>query len=150
MRSWAAVARRVLIAALLALFVAACHQESDVKVTSLVFHGNHAFPAARLKTVFSTQASSRLPWGTAHYFDRAKFEADLQRLKVFYADRGYPDAHVSAIDVKLSNDKKSVSLVVDVDEGAPLLVERVDLAGFEPLPESLRPALTSLPLKAGQ
>lgn len=140
---------RALTVIALALSVAACHDTGDVKVTSLVIQGNHAFPASRLKTVFSTQVSSRLPWGTARYFDRAKFEADLRRLKIFYADRGYPNAIVSSIDVKLSNDKKSVSLTVQVDEGAPLVVERVDLTGFDVLNESVRPRLDALPLKAG-
>lgn len=127
----------------------ACHDTGDVKVTSLVFRGNHAFPASRLKSVFTTQVSSRFPWGTAHSFDQAKFEADLRRLKVFYADRGYPNANVSAIDVKLSSDKKSVSLTVNVDEGAPLVVERVDLTGFDVLTEIQRPKIDALPLKAG-
>src|SRR5918995_3742939 len=133
------------------LGAAACKEEGGVKVTSMKFNGVHAVKPGQLKSVLATGASSKLPWGEKRYFSREQFEADLKRIAAFYHDRGYPDARVSSFDVKLSADQSSVAITLNISEGQPLLAERVELQGFEVLPETHRSSLeSSLPLKAGQ
>ena len=69
-----------------------------------------------------------------------------------YRDRGYPDARVTSFDVKLSDDQTSVAITIDIAEGEPMRVERVELEGLDALPDDA-PSQTleaRLPLKAGQ
>src|SRR5262245_24888841 len=112
---------------------AACRDTGEIKVTSLDFHGVHAIEAGRLKEVLATHESGWFPWSRKAYFDRKEFDADLKRLVAYYADRGFPHARVTAVDVDLSQDKRSVRLSITVDEGQPLIVERVVLTGFDVL-----------------
>ena len=69
----------------------------------------------------------------------------------FYHDRGFPDARISSFDVKLSQDQSSVAIALNVSEGEPIVAERVDLQGFEPLPaDHYQSLMARLPLKVGQ
>jgi outer membrane protein assembly complex protein YaeT len=129
----------------------ACKEGSGVKVSSFKFNGTKAVTAAQLKSVLATSSSSKLPWGQKHYFSREQFQADLKRIVAFYKDRGYPDARVTSFDAKLNDTQTSVSITVNIAEGEPVRVERVDFGGFDPLPEAHRKTLeANLPLKTGQ
>jgi outer membrane protein assembly complex protein YaeT len=146
--------RSLFRACLLCILVGAaagCKEEGGVKVSSFTFKGTKAVTPGQLKSVLATSASSKLPWGTKHYFSRAQFEADLKRIVAFYKDRGFPDARVTAFDAKLNDTQSAVDITVNISEGDPVVVERVAFDGFEPLPEQHRNALErGLPLKVGQ
>ena len=142
---------RLLLVTIVLACVSACKEDTGVQVKSLKFTGNNAVSTDQLKKVLATSASSRFPWGTKRYFSREQFEADLKRIVAFYTDRGYPDARVTSFDAKLSSDQASVDLTINISEGEPLLVERIQFEGFESLPEEHRDALrTRLPLEEGQ
>jgi outer membrane protein assembly complex protein YaeT len=135
------------------LAAAACKEEgtSGIEVKSLSFNGLNAVTSGQLKSVLATTQSSRLPWGDKQFFDRTQFEADLRRIIAFYEDRGYPSASVRSFDVKLSDDQTSVRITIDIDEGPPILVERIDLTGVDALPEDHRRALEGrLPIAPGR
>lgn len=127
----------------------ACHNVGDVKVLSLSFKGTTAFESKAIERVLATRESGWLPWSPKHYFDRAEFEADIKRISAFYADRGFPNARITNVDVAFNNAKDGVRLTISVDEGAPVLVEEVRFEGFDKLPEDGRKALDSMPLKQG-
>jgi outer membrane protein assembly complex protein YaeT len=138
------------VLSLLLLATVACKEENGVKVTAFNFSGNKAVKTAQLKSVLATAASSKIPWGTRHYFSREQFEADLKRLVAFYQDRGYPDARVTSFDVKLNEDQSSVKITVNISEGEPVKTERIVLQGFEGLPDRHRTSLDDkLPLRVG-
>ncbi len=142
---------RPIVLAVVLLAAAACKEEGGVKVSSFTFHGTNGVTPAQLMSVLSTSASSKLPWGTKHYFSRDQFEADLKRIVAFYKDRGYPDARVTSFDTTLNPDQTSVKISVTIEEGAPVVVEQVKYEGFDSLPAQHRTALESgLPLKVGQ
>jgi outer membrane protein assembly complex protein YaeT len=134
-----------------ALCVTSCHESGDVQVTNITFTGNKTIPAAQLKTVISTQESGFLPLSRKHFFDRAEFDRDVNRIEAFYADRGYPHAKVVGIDVKLNDKKDKVAIDVKIDEGAPVIVENITLEGLDVLPAAhLNQLKTQLPVKAGE
>jgi outer membrane protein assembly complex protein YaeT len=116
-----------------ALLSGAAAQRTDPEVRSFRLEGVEQIDQGRLRSVLVTKASSKLPWQDSKRFDRRIFEADLKRIVAFYNDRGYPDARVVLSDVQPTDDQSGVHIVVRVDEGAPLLVERLDLIGFEGL-----------------
>ena len=147
--SWRAVAAVGLVAA--AIGAAGCRDEGDVRVASVSFDGNRAFSAGQLKTVVATRAGGGwLPWSRKRYFTRNVFDADLERLKMFYADRGYPSLRVTGVAIDFNDDKTAVRLRISLDEGAPIIVEQIAFAGLETAPEEVTERLASLPLKAGR
>ena len=130
--------------------VAACKEDTGVKVSSFTFKGNQAVSSAQLKGVLATAASSKIPWGPKRYFSREQFEADLKRIVAFYTDRGYPDARITSFNAQLNDQQDSVAITVNISEGEPITVERVSLENFDQLPANHRRALnTRLPLKVG-
>ena len=128
-----------------------CNEEGTVTVHSLKFDGVNAVDESRLRNALATRQSSKLPWGRKAYFDRSRFDADLQRIKAFYADRGYPDARVTGMDVKLNQKQDAVDVTVKVDEGEPVRTAAVNFVGFEGIPPNHLEDLNSqIPLKVGQ
>ena len=141
--------RNAALAFLVGLTAVACN-EKDVKVTSLTFTGNHAVTSAELQRVLATKASGGLPWSESQYFDRAEFETDLNRIRRFYQDAGYPDARITGVDIAFNEKRTSVRLAIVIDEGEPIIAEDVRFTGFEVLEEGARAALDAAPLKSGQ
>jgi outer membrane protein insertion porin family len=133
----------------LLLTVVACHPAGDIKVAGLAFEGNTAFSDGDLANVIATKKSGWLPWSRPHYFDRELFQTDLGRLRAFYEDRGYPDARISIGEIAFNEARDAVRIRIDVDEGQPLIVDRIDVTGVEQLEPVIQDALQTLPLKVG-
>jgi outer membrane protein assembly complex protein YaeT len=134
-----------------AMFAAACDENATIKVNKLTFVGVKAVDESSLKKALATQTSSKLPWGKKKYFNRERFDADLARIRVFYADRGYPDARITSFDVKLNKAQDAVDLTVTIAEGEPIRIAAVDFVGFDEIPpDHLRTMTSSIPVKVGQ
>lgn len=146
--------RSVLGIVLTGLLVSAagCKEVGTVLVHSLDFKGVQAVDPSRLRAALATRQSDRLPWGKKAFFDRSRFDADLKRIQAFYADRGYPDARVTAFDVKLNDKQDAVDITVTISEGQPVKVAAVDFVGFEDVipPAQLATLKNQIPLKVGQ
>jgi outer membrane protein insertion porin family/translocation and assembly module TamA len=143
--------RRIAAATLVVLAVAltgCIESKGAVKITALKVNGVRAVKTGQLTSVLATSASSKLPWGTKRYFNREQFQADLKRIVAFYKDRGYPDAKVKSFDVKMNGAQDAAAITINVDEGQPILVERIDYTGFDNLPaRHLTDLKARLPLK---
>lgn len=114
-----------------------------VRVKSVKLNGVKAVKSGQIKSVLATVQSSKIPWGSKHYFTREQFEADLKRIVAFYKDRGYPDAKVTSFDVKLNDKQDGVDVTVNIEEGEPIVVEMVEYIGFDPVPPARLNALRS-------
>lgn len=140
-----------LLFALLAVVAGACKESGTVRVKSLEFQGVTAVPESRLRAALATRVSSRLPWGRAALFDRARFDADLKRIQAFYADRGFPDARVTGFDVKLNDNQDAVAITLTIDEGEPVSIAAVNFEGFDVIPpERLDGLRAEVPLRVGE
>jgi outer membrane protein insertion porin family/translocation and assembly module TamA len=134
--------RLVLFLLAVSVGVSACQEDGTVVVHSLTFRGVESVDVALLKSVLATREDTkiplvgiRLPWSKSkNYFDRTRFDADLQRIQAFYADRGFPDARVASFDVQLNKKQDAVDVVLTIAEGEPVRVVAVDFVGFESLP----------------
>ncbi len=125
--------------------------DQTVRVAHLKFTGVKGVKDGQLKGVLATQASSKLPWGAKHYFTRQQFEADLKRIVAFYRDRGYPDAKVASFDVKLNQQQDAADITIYIDEGQPIVVEKIEYNGFDALPaRHLQGLKQRIALKEGQ
>jgi outer membrane protein insertion porin family len=135
----------------LLLFAFGCKEDAgSVKVAKLVFSGNQAFNDGALRAVIVTEAKGILPWARSRYFNRQVFDADLQRLRAFYTDRGYPSATVDGVDVSFNQPRDQVTIRIVVNEGPPLLIERVDTIGLEGLPNGVADAVRAVLVHAGR
>jgi outer membrane protein assembly complex protein YaeT len=141
----------VSLLAAVAILAAACKEEGSVTVHSLKFKGVKAVDESRLKAALATRESSKIPWGRKRFFDRTRFDTDLKRIQAFYADRGYPDARVTAFDVKLNAKQDAVDLEVTIAEGEPVRIAAVNFVGFDAIPPAHLEALQKrMPLKVGE
>jgi outer membrane protein insertion porin family/translocation and assembly module TamA len=145
--------RRVVPLLLLTLLpaLAACKTEGTIAVHSIKFNGVKAVDESRLRGALATRQSAKLPWGRKFYFDRARFEADLQRIQAFYSDRGFPDARVTGFDVKLNDKQDRVDVTLTISEGEPIRVASVKFVGFDVIPPNHLSSLEKdIPLKVGK
>ena len=143
--------RSVCVLILAAAFASACKEEGTIKVHSVKFNGVKAVDVSRLRDALATRQSSKLPWGKKNYFDRARFDADLKRIQAFYSDRGYPDARVTAFDVKLNDKQDQVDITLTIAEGEPIKVAAIQFVGFDVIPaDHLKQLQSQLPLKVGE
>jgi outer membrane protein assembly complex protein YaeT len=115
------------------LLVGGCREQGDIRIHSLKFEGVEQIRQSALAAALQTKKGSRLPWGKKTYFDRRSFEADLQRIEAFYKDRGFPDARVMSFDVKLNDAQDQVDITLHIREGQPIVVDRIELRGFDVL-----------------
>ena len=150
--------RAAALLVLASLTFVACNETGTVTVHSLAFRGVHAVDEDLLKLALATRENTKvpvvgweLPWGKKRGFDQPRFDADLQRIKAFYADRGYPDAQVAKVDIAPNANKTAVDVTVTIDEGMPVNVIAVAFPGFDVIPENHLSNLESnIPLKVGQ
>lgn len=154
-------ASRALLLTSLALFAAspasaqgsssAAPQTDDrVEVTRFTIDGVTSVDEGQLRNALATRASSWIPWSEKRYFNRQQFEADLRRVEIFYADRGFPDAKVANFDVRLHDRQQKVEIALTIDEGEPVMVESVKFAGFDILPDDRVARLQAdMPLREG-
>jgi outer membrane protein assembly complex protein YaeT len=141
----------------LAVASSACNEEGVITVRRLRFVGVEAVDQDRLRNALATRENTKvpligweLPWGRKYYFDRSRFDADLKRIGAYYADRGYPDARVTAFDVDLDDEQRSVEIAITITEGEPVVVADVTLVGFDVLPgDRIGELKQRLPLKTG-
>jgi outer membrane protein assembly factor BamA len=75
-------------------------------------------------------------------FNRFVLERDLQRIERLYQDRGFYRARARAAHVFRRGNNVRVEIVVE--EGAPVLVRRVDVHGADELPRDLASELRSV------
>jgi outer membrane protein assembly complex protein YaeT len=113
----------------------ACREGEGVRVRSLAFEGVTAVDESELRLALVTVPSGKLPWSQKTYFRRSDFDEDLARIEQFYVSHGFPDARVTSFNAHYNDDKTAIDLTVRIDEGAPLLVERIEYAGFNVLPD---------------
>lgn len=126
------------------LVVTACRDEKAIRVAAIDFDGNTTFTDSQLRGVIQTKKGAGWPWSRWRSFDEAIFERDLDRLRAFYRDRGFDEAIVRADEVTLADDRKTVRLLIGIDEGTPRLVTGVLIEGIETLPAELAERIRAL------
>jgi len=127
----------------------------DWRVRTVSIHGNDALAESKLTDAMLTKARPWYRfwqfWKPRPAFDPTVFRDDVERIRHVYRNEGYYHARVTA-DVVVPAEGDLLDLVIDVDEGPPVLVTSVDveLTG-EPIPDKDRQTLlASLPVKKDQ
>ncbi len=127
----------------------------DWRVRSITIHGTSAVKESTLTDAMQTKARPWWRfwefWKERPAFDPVTFREDVDRIRLVYRNDGYYHARVTA-DVVVPPEGDLLDLVVDVDEGAPVMVTDVDveLEGAELPSKDVATLLASLPVKRGQ
>lgn len=67
-------------------------------IAAINFTGNNAFGANNLKSTMLTKETGILSWlFKDDTYDERKLAVDRERIRLYYANRGYPDAQVTAV-----------------------------------------------------
>ncbi|MFW0072827.1 MAG: outer membrane protein assembly factor BamA [Coxiella-like endosymbiont] len=87
-------------------------------VRSIQFIGNCAFSSSTLHHQFQLTTPGLFTWiSHADRYSQLKLEDDLQNLTNFYLNSGYLRFRIVSQQVKWSVDKRSVHIIIHVDEG---------------------------------
>src|SRR5262245_15393527 len=140
----------LLVMSVAALVGCASQQKKDAPVVKdMQISGNDEISSRKIKRKLLTGETGWWPFATKHFFDPVAWRADLERIERFYAANGFFQAQVVK-DQVLPRPPEGVALEVQVREGKPTHVGKLDIEGLAGLPAADRDAaLEKLPLGPG-
>jgi outer membrane protein insertion porin family len=101
-----------------------------VKIKDVVIRGNREVSSRRIKKAMDTSEWGIFSWATSGgYYEKDTVASDLEKIKELYHDLGYIKADVSGPFLELSEDRKRMSIAVEVDEGRRYDVSAVEFEG---------------------
>jgi outer membrane protein insertion porin family len=93
--------------------------------------GNHAFTEKELINTFTLTTGKWNSFYTrADHYSKDAFHDSLEKLANYYFDRGYLHFRIDSANAVLSPDRKSVSLIVHITEGAQYRLSGYQLTGL--------------------
>lgn len=108
------------------------YEGPSAKIKAIKIIGNNNFSESKLLGNFSLTATK---WWKFTYFSKAdqyskeKLNADLEKLRSFYLDRGYIRFKIDSTQVSITPDKKYLFIIVHVTEGAEYHISGYNLSG---------------------
>lgn len=92
--------------------------------------GNHAFTDEELLKVFELGTPHLLSFYTKNdQYSKPKLQADKERLRSYYMDRGYINFEIESTQVSITPNKKDIYITINVKEGEVFKVSEVKLTG---------------------
>ena len=100
------------------------------RIKGIRFVGNQAFSSSTLQDQMQLDTGNWMSWYTkSDVYSENKLNTDLDAIRRFYHDRGYMAFKVDSVQTTIAPDKRDMSVVVHVTEGARYVVSGVSLAG---------------------
>ena len=100
------------------------------KIQDIRIVGNTVFSESTLLNLFELTRSGWFTWySKSDRYARSKLNADLEKLRAYYVNRGYLEFAIESTQVTISPDKQSISIAITVKEGQPYTVTSVRLEG---------------------
>jgi outer membrane protein insertion porin family len=118
---------------------------SKTGVRDIVFAGNSAFSASRLRDLMQTTEMNYLSWlKTSDVYDPDKIAADQELIRRYYLKNGYADFRVVGSDAVYDEAKKGWIVTITVDEGQQYKIGSVTVESrlADVSAESLRKVIT--------
>ncbi|MBN8486268.1 MAG: outer membrane protein assembly factor BamA [Burkholderiales bacterium] len=105
--------------------------EGDIaKIREIRILGTQAFSESTLLDLLDLTTGGWLTWYTkSDRYARTKLNADLEKIRSHYLNRGYLEFDIKSTQVTISPDKQDISITITVDEGQPYVVTAVKLEG---------------------
>lgn len=100
-------------------------QGTQYRLGEIQFHKASLFPSDQMRPLFQIQ--------TGALFARTAFSKGLDQLRSLYATKGYINM-VATPAVRIDESRRTINIVLDVDEGKPYDFGRLFVDGIEPHP----------------
>jgi outer membrane protein insertion porin family len=92
--------------------------------------GASAFSERTLLDLFELTPGGWFTWySKSDRYSRSKLNADLEKLRAHYVNRGYLEFAIESTQVTISPDKQTISVSISIKEGQPYTVTSVRLEG---------------------
>ncbi|MBC7942103.1 MAG: outer membrane protein assembly factor BamA [Chitinophagaceae bacterium] len=92
--------------------------------------GATVFSESTLLELFELTPTGWFTWySKSDRYSRSKLNADLEKLRAYYVNRGYLEFNIESTQVTISPDKQTISVAISVREGQPYTVTSVRLEG---------------------
>ena len=142
--------RLILLMSVASLFGCASQQKKDTPVVKDVhISGNEEISSGDIEDKILTRETGWWPFARKHHFDGIAWEADLKRIERLYVAEGFYQGKVVKHEVRREGED-GVAVEVEVSEGQPTHVGKVDIQGLAALSADERAAaLKRLPLAGG-
>lgn len=100
------------------------------KIRDIRIVGATVFKEGALLDLFELTPSGWFTWySKSDRYSRTKLNADLEKLRAYYVNRGYLEFAIESTQVTISPDKQTISIAISIKEGQPYTVTSVRLEG---------------------
>ncbi len=124
------------------------NEGKKLTVREIKFEGNVDISSDDLKKAMeNTYEKTWWKFWDGAGFDKAKLEDDKKLIVEYYKERGYKDAEVTGSEIKLSQSKDDVYLLIKVKEGRQFIINNITIEGNKIYSDTL--LLFRLGLKKG-
>jgi len=102
-------------------------EKQRIKVKSIEYFGNYTMPDSELKRIVVTKTEF-LFFIQPGYFKAEDFDADIERIGVYYRDKGFLDVKVTP-ELDYSEDGTEMHIAINIEEGKRYLVGDIEILG---------------------
>jgi outer membrane protein insertion porin family len=100
------------------------------RIRDIRIAGNTVFSQGTLLDLFELTPTGWFTWySKSDRYSRTKLNADLEKLRAHYLNRGYLEFAIESTQVTISPDKQTIGIAISVREGQPYTVTSVRLEG---------------------
>ena len=100
------------------------------RIKDIRIAGNKVFSESTLLELLELTPSGWFTWySKTDRYSRSKLNADLEKIRAYYVNRGYLEFAIESTQVTISPDKQTISVAISVKEGQPYTVTSVRLEG---------------------
>jgi len=100
------------------------------KIADIRIVGATVFSERTLLDLFELTPTGWFTWySKTDRYSRTKLNADLEKLRAYYVNRGYLEFAIESTQVTISPDKQTISVAISIKEGQPYTVTSVRLEG---------------------
>ena len=108
------------------------------KIERINIVGNNTFPDDEILKSFELSSGGWLSFFTNDdKYSRESLKGDIETLTSFYKDRGYVEFNLNSSQVTITEDKKSVFITLNIDEGNTYTINNIKISGDLPIDENL-------------
>jgi outer membrane protein insertion porin family len=116
-----------------------------VKIKHIIIEGNDALSDGKIKKVMETKSWWILSFlFSTGYYQKSTMDADVVRIRDLYFNNGYLNVKVSQPELKLTPDKRQMTISLGIDEGPQFTVSSIGFKGHELTDDQLLGDLLSL------
>jgi len=114
-------------------------EEGEVaKIENINVVGNITFPDEELLRGFELSSGGWFSFfSNDDRYSREKLKGDIETLTSYYKDRGYVEFSLNTSQVTITEDKKSVYITLNIEEGDTFRINKISIAGDIPIDEDL-------------